>query len=169
MSINDNDILWIFNVTYLDINLIWSSQKWNLALHRIMIHNCHINTLWPEYEASKDIWQIYSDDGFWLKHDDVIKWKYFPRNWPLVQGIHREPVTRSFDVFFDLRLNKLLSKQWWDWWLETLSRPLWRHCNVNYNLSTCVRIVCQNWFMKLFGAARRQTIIRTITTTFTSL
>ena len=41
----------------------------------------------------------------------------------------QRPVTRSFDVFFDLRLNKRLSKQSWDWWFETLSRPLWRHCN----------------------------------------
>ena len=41
-----------------------------------------------------------------------------------------KPVTRSFDVFFDLRLNKRLSKQSWGWWFETLSRPpLWRHCN----------------------------------------
>ena len=38
-------------------------------------------------------------------------------------------VTRSFDVFFDLRLNKRLSKQSWGWWLETLSRPLCRPCN----------------------------------------
>ena len=38
-------------------------------------------------------------------------------------------VTRSFDGFFDLRLNKRLSKQWWRWWFETPSRPLWRHCN----------------------------------------
>ena len=42
----------------------------------------------------------------------------------------QRPVTRSFDVFFDLRLNKPLSKQSYGWWLETLSRPLWRHCNV---------------------------------------
>ena len=41
----------------------------------------------------------------------------------------QRPVTRSFDVFFDLRLNKRLSKQWWGWWFETPSRPLWRHCN----------------------------------------
>ena len=41
----------------------------------------------------------------------------------------QRPVTRSFDVFFDLRLNKLLSKQSWGWWFETVSRPLWRHCN----------------------------------------
>ena len=41
----------------------------------------------------------------------------------------QRPVTRSFDVFFDLRLNKRLSKQSWGWWLETLSCSLWRHCN----------------------------------------
>ena len=27
----------------------------------------------------------------------------------------QRPVTRSFDVFFDLRLNKQLSKQSWGW------------------------------------------------------
>ena len=66
----------------------------------------------------------------------------------------QRPVTWSFDVFFDLRLNKRLSKQqwgWWfetpgwsfdlrlnkplskqlwGWWFETLSHPLWHHCNV---------------------------------------
>ena len=47
----------------------------------------------------------------------------------------QRPVTRSFDVFFDLRLNKRLSKQSWGWWLETPSRSLWRHCNDQ--LHTC--------------------------------
>ena len=46
----------------------------------------------------------------------------------------QRPVTRSFGVFFDLRLNKRLSKQWWGWWLETLSRSWWRHCNYFFNL-----------------------------------
>ena len=41
------------------------------------------------------------------------------------------PVTRSFDVFFDLRLNKRLNKQPWGWWFETPSWSLWRHCNDN--------------------------------------
>ena len=49
----------------------------------------------------------------------------------------QRPVTRSFDVFFDLHPNKRLSKQSWGWWFETLSCPLWRHC---YDLarSLCV-------------------------------
>ena len=42
----------------------------------------------------------------------------------------QRPVTRSFDIFFDLRLNKQLNKQSWGWWFGTPSRSLWRHCNV---------------------------------------
>ena len=42
----------------------------------------------------------------------------------------QRPVTRSFDVFFDLHLNKRLSKQSRGWWFETPSHPLWRHRNV---------------------------------------
>ena len=69
-------------------------------------------------------------------HDDVIKWKHFrvtgslcgeftdPGEFPT-----QRPVTRSFDVFFNLRLNKRLSKQPWGWWFETPSWPLWRQCN----------------------------------------
>ena len=38
-------------------------------------------------------------------------------------------VTRSFDVFFDLRMNKRLSKQSIRWWFETRSRPLRYRCN----------------------------------------
>ena len=34
-----------------------------------------------------------------------------------------------FDVFFDLRPNKRLSKQPWGWWFETPSLSLWRQCN----------------------------------------
>ena len=41
----------------------------------------------------------------------------------------QRPVTRSFDVFFDLHLYKRLSKQPWGWWFETPSWSLWRHCN----------------------------------------
>ena len=47
----------------------------------------------------------------------------------------QRPVTWSFDVFFDLCLNKRLRKQSWGWWFESLAHPLWRHCNVrDWNL-----------------------------------
>ena len=45
----------------------------------------------------------------------------------------QRPVRWSFHVFFDLRLNKPLSKQSWGWWFEMLLSRLWRHCNVCVN------------------------------------
>ena len=42
----------------------------------------------------------------------------------------QRPVTRTFDVFFDLRLNKRLCKQSWGWWFETPLHLLWFHCNI---------------------------------------
>ena len=41
----------------------------------------------------------------------------------------QRPVSRTFDVFFDLRLTKRLSKHSRCRWFETQSRSLWRHCN----------------------------------------
>ena len=75
--------------------------------------------------------------GGFIMHDDVIKWKHFPHYWPFVRGInrapvnspHKRPVTRSFDVFFDVCLNKRLGKQSWGWWFEMPSHPLWRQSN----------------------------------------
>ena len=49
----------------------------------------------------------------------------------------QRPVTRRFDIFFDLRLNKRLSKQPWGWWIETPSWLLWRHCNASAMSRRC--------------------------------
>ena len=48
----------------------------------------------------------------------------------------QRPVTRSFDVFFDLCLNKRLSKQSRGRWFETPSHWLWNYCNVLYMSQT---------------------------------
>ena len=48
----------------------------------------------------------------------------------------QRPVTQMFDVFFDLRLNKWLSKQPWGWWFETPSWSLWRQCNESGKFQT---------------------------------
>ena len=58
----------------------------------------------------------------------------------------QRPVTRSFDAFFELHPNKRLSQQWWGWWFETLSCPLWRHRNGYYSLIyPYLTYCCQVW------------------------
>ena len=75
----------------------------------------------------------------WWRH----QMETFSCYWPFVRGIHR-PVTRSFDVSFDLRLNKRLSKPSWGWWFETPKRSLWRHSNA----LPCLMSGC--WWLSIF-------------------
>ena len=102
------------------IRLTWQDQRQE-------IYNKHHSLL------SGERWTEQNLCSFEL-HDDIIKWKHFPRNWPFVQGIHRSPVNSPHKgqwhgVSCDLHLNKRLSTQWWGWWFETASRSLWHHCN----------------------------------------
>ena len=87
-------------------------------------------------------------------HDDVIKWKDFPRHWPFVRGIHRSPVnsTRKGQWRGALMFpgNQALSKQWRCRWFETPSRSLWRHCNATVIMPIDVVFSCHFfWSMML--------------------
>ena len=72
-------------------------------------------------------------------HDDVIKWKHFPRYWSFVRWIHRLQANsthkgqwrRALMFFFDLRLNKRLSN-------HRHASDLRRH-HAHYNVTTMVR------------------------------
>ena len=67
----------------------------------------------------------------------------------------QRPVTWSFDVFFDLRVNKRLSKQPWGWWFETPSWSLWHHCNASLIKSGMWLEVLEflfTWLQKVFGS-----------------
>ena len=61
-------------------NLLWS-------------HN-HSNDLYREYKQPlMNTWNGWHNVGYMpTTHDDVIKWKHFPRYWLFVRGIHRSPV-----------------------------------------------------------------------------
>ena len=80
-------------------------------------------------------------------YDDVIKWKHFPRNWPLVWWIHRSPVNFPHKGQWRGALMssliyawiKVVSEQSWGWWFETPSHLFWRHCNeINGFLSSVI-------------------------------
>ena len=107
---------------------------------------------------------IFADSLKTLSENKQVIWQWFERPWRSYGGVvawwrhqmetysallalcaglspvtsefpTQRPVTRSFDVFFDLRLNKRLGKQSWGGWFETISRSLWRHCNGSVTIS----------------------------------
>ena len=49
----------------------------------------------------------------------------------------QRPVMRSFDIFFNVSLNKRLNKLSWGWWSETPLRSLWRHCDGQGHIGLC--------------------------------
>ena len=64
-----------------------------LIIDTVMFYFISFSTVWPRANISHDIRYFY--------HDDVIKWKHFPRNWPFVRGIHRPrwiPHTKASDA-----------------------------------------------------------------------
>ena len=66
----------------------------------------------------------------WWRHQMEKKLPLCEGNPPVTSRFpSQKPVTRSFEVFFDLHLNKRLRKQSRRRWFETPLRPLWRHCN----------------------------------------
>ena len=81
------------------------------------------------YKLEWQSWNLVSIDA----HSIAMNFKYYSngQNTKACPGEFptQRPVTRGFDVFFDLRLNKRMSKQSWGWWLETLSCSLWRQSN----------------------------------------
>ena len=77
------------------------------------------------------------------KHEDVTTHtKSFPHCWPFLSGVNpnftggspQKPSLRSFGVFFDVALNKLLNKESNCLWFETPWR--WRDFIVNINIWT---------------------------------
>ena len=98
-----------------------------LGLHLKFGLGCNRSNVYVRFSHSNARSTCLNKCQSWWRH----QMKSFPRKalyeWnPPIQ----RPVTRSFGVFFDVRLNKRLSKRSRCRWFETLWRSLWRDVNV---------------------------------------
>ena len=110
------------------------------------IHNHNYNTSyhtshaswWQHRPSAGTMLMMKFSSGSWWRHQMETLYALLALcagNSPVTSEFpSQRPVTRSFGVFFDLRLNKRLSKQSWGRWFETPWRSLWRHCNVRSRL-----------------------------------
>ena len=118
--------------------MYFSSDTCDLFREILMDQKVLGDIYFKDFEHFKDSMGWTSIPRRVFNHDDVIKWKHFPRYWPFVRGIHRSPVNsthkgqwRGAFSFSLICLNGRLSKQSWGWWFETPVPPLWRHSNDN--------------------------------------
>ena len=68
-------------------------------------------------------------------HDDVIKWKPFPRNWPLVQGIHWSPVNSPHKGKWRGALMLSLIFAWIKGWVNDREASYLRRHRAHYDVN----------------------------------
>ena len=142
--INPNTLMALLRSSQLDIRQGYSKMfqlyKWVFSsiLHFARIHQDIDRKMRRKYISGViELLHMLYCHYLCIQHDGVIKWKHFSRYWPFVSGIHRSPVDSPHKgqwhgtviSFFDLRLDKRLSKHSRNRWFETPSRSSWRHCN----------------------------------------
>ena len=74
------------------------------------------------------------------EHDDVIKWKHFPRYWPVVRGIHRSPVNSPHKGQWRGPLMFSLICVWINGWVNNREAGDLRRYRAHYDV-TVVKIV----------------------------
>ena len=58
----------------------------------VRVETCNLRVLMVDEQLSRAAYTDGVANKTATHHDDVIKWKHFPRYWPCVGGIHRSPV-----------------------------------------------------------------------------
>ena len=94
----------------------------------------HISYGW-EYPS------ILGDDIF---HDDVIRWKHFPHNWPFVRGIHRPPVNSLHKGQWRGALMFSLICVWINDWVNNREAGDLRRYHAHYDVIVMYRHVCRD-------------------------
>ena len=84
-------------------------------------------------------------------HDDVIKWKHFPRYWSFVRGIHRSPVNTPHKGQWCGAVMFSLICAWINGWVNNREAGDLRRHRAHYDVIV----------MTSFALNRRQTIFRT--------
>ena len=62
---------------------------WRRFFAKILLNS---STILSENASFLNTFNLQVSSSLKRNYDDVIKWKYFPRYWPFVRGIHRGPV-----------------------------------------------------------------------------
>ena len=85
-----------------------------------------------------------------FEHDDVIKWKYFPHNWPFVRGIHRSPVNSQHKGQWRGALRFSLICFWINDWVNNREAGDLRRYRAHYDVIVMDGLYTADIFLFLF-------------------
>ena len=158
------------SVISIDINWWWNwliLVMWQLSkkIHYITWNHFHLNFPRPGYRweqthnndpfhlATEEIWdpkvtcQMLINKGQYHRaskghqHDDVIKWKHFPRYWPFVRGIHWSPVNSPHKAQWRGALMFSLICVWINGWVHNREAGDLRRHRARYDVTVMICIL----------------------------
>ena len=111
------------------------AAEWSLFTYSLVSIVCRVNT--NNHQQKTNCFPLHlTTSGRWtcptnrVWHDDVIKWKYFPRYWPFVRGIHQSPVNSPHKGQWHGALMFSMICAWISGWVNTRKAAnLRRHCS----------------------------------------
>ena len=95
-------------------------------------------------------------------HDDVIRWKRFPRYWPFVRGIHRSPVNSPHKGQWRGALMCSLICAWVNAWVNNREADDLKHHRAHYDIILMLTSSCKvavRW-MPLKSADDKSTLVQ---------
>ena len=98
-------------------------------------------------------------------HDDVIKWKHFPRYWPFVRGIHRSPVNSPHKGQWRGALMFSLIYAWINCWVNNRETGDLRRHRAHFDVNVMSQFIYKV-ISELDAVPRRQFDIDLITMSF---
>ena len=125
------------------ITSIYSMQANPIHSLNYLLSHC-VATLMNEQRAMP-----HDEGGFNIKtsswqhrnHDDVIKWRHFPRYWPFVRGIHRPPVNSPHKGQWRGALILSLIFVWIYGWVNNRDAGEFRRHRAHYDLIVMISII----------------------------
>ena len=109
-------------------------DSWYIEISRV--HYIKMGLCIGGYQGLSLWWKfLYWQDIMLVFHDDVIKWKHFPRYWPFVRGIHQSPVNSLHKGQWRGALMFSLICVWINGWVNNLEAGDLRRYHAHYDVN----------------------------------
>ena len=126
---------------------IWRQHPWSTLVH--------VMACCPSSRHHKQCW-IW----FQCMHDDVIKWKHFPRCWPFVRGIHRSPVNSPHKGQWRGALIFSSICVWINGWVNNREAGDLRRYRAHFDVTVmCENVVCKMLTILFTSQSRNNCVI----------
>ena len=121
------------------------THKYTLSICTVGICNIlKIHLILMTASVTYYIWSNFNWPPYNMKHDDVIKWKHFPRYWPFVREIHRSPVNSPHKGQWRGALMFCLICVWINGWVNNWETGDLRCYRAHYDVIVMISIDLDN-------------------------